>query len=429
MGILLLEDVGVERLAPMTLLRPAFEVGCGGWSLKTAVQSLEVPVTACVRPRFNELVKQQSMAFTLADQSNDTLIVNARLVPSIQAVKVLGEMLTESQVCVACAGEHWAAVRIPESASDSIVDLTGHLSESTEVRKIPRLEPAIKVTNDLELFEWPFHVIKYHKLHMHQTLSAIANRLITKSGFSKNANGAVVADNASISPHAVLDTSRGPIVVMENAEIGPMAFLRGPVLLGPNSRVNEHASVKDGVMLGNTARVGGELHNSIVESFSNKQHHGFLGDSYVGAWVNLGAGTTNSNLKNTYGTIRVSYPSLTDDATAGPTKIETGMQFLGIVVGDYSKTAINASIYTGLTIGVCSNVYGTVPTNVPSFVNYAAQGGSITEVPADVSITTHERMHLRRNVPVTDSDRQLVREAFRITAGTRAGLESGPPRF
>src|SRR5262249_41021277 len=139
-------------------------------------------------------------------------------------------------------------------------------------------------------------------------------------------------------------------------------YLAGPVHLGGSCRVLEHAALKHAVALGHTTKIGGEIEASIVEPFSNKQHHGLLGRSYLGSWVNLGAGTCNSDLKNTYGTVNMEYQGR---------KVATGMQFVGAIVGDYSKSAINTGIFTGKVIGVCSMLYGFVTTNVPSFVNYA----------------------------------------------------------
>ncbi len=158
------------------------------------------------------------------------------------------------------------------------------------------------------------------------------------------------------------DTKAGPIVLEAGASVGPHSFLAGPVHLGVNSRVLEHAALKHAVALAHTTKIGGEIEASIIEPYSNKQHHGFLGHSYLGSWVNLGAGTCNSDLKNTYGPVNMEYRGR---------KIPTGMQFVGAIIGDYSKTAINTGIFTGKVIGVGSMVYGFVTTNVPSFVNYA----------------------------------------------------------
>ena len=126
------------------------------------------------------------------------------------------------------------------------------------------------------------------------------------------------------------------------ASIGPYCFLRGPAYLGPNARVIEQAAIKDHVSLGHTTKIGGEVEGSVIEPYTNKQHHGFLGHSYLGSWVNLGAGTCNSDLKNTYGTVNMDYQGQ---------KVATGMQFIGAIVGDYAKSAINTSIFTGKTIG------------------------------------------------------------------------------
>src|SRR5262249_38093910 len=161
----------------------------------------------------------------------------------------------------------------------------------------------------------------------------------------------------------------------------------GPAYLGPGARVIEQAAIKDGVSLGHTTKIGGEIEGSIIEPFTNKQHHGFLGHSYLGSWVNLGAGTCNSDLKNTYGQGNMEYWGQ---------RVATGMQFIGTIVGDYAKTAINTGIFTGKTVGACSMLYGFVTTNVPSFVNYARLFGQVTEAPVDVMVATQARMFARR---------------------------------
>jgi UDP-N-acetylglucosamine diphosphorylase / glucose-1-phosphate thymidylyltransferase / UDP-N-acetylgalactosamine diphosphorylase / glucosamine-1-phosphate N-acetyltransferase / galactosamine-1-phosphate N-acetyltransferase len=175
--------------------------------------------------------------------------------------------------------------------------------------------------------------------------------------------------------------------------------------------VNEHASLKDCVSLGHHTKVGGEVEGCIIEPFTNKQHAGFLGHSYVGSWVNIGAGTCNSDLKNTYGIVNMNY---------GGQKVSTGLQFVGCFIGDYAKTAINTSIFTGKTIGVCSLVYGFVTTNVPSFCNYArslasldeASESGMTDLPAEVMISIQQRMFVRRQTPQRECDIQLIRDLY-----------------
>ncbi|MEX2027317.1 MAG: glucose-1-phosphate thymidylyltransferase, partial [Pirellulaceae bacterium] len=140
------------------------------------------------------------------------------------------------------------------------------------------------------------------------------------------------------------------------------------------------------------------------------QHHGFLGHSYLGSWINLGAGTCNSDLKNSYGTVKMEYRGQ---------QVSTGMQFVGCLIGDYSKTAINTGIFTGKTVGCCSMVYGFVTTNVPSFVNYARLFGQVTELPVDVMAASQQRMFARRNVEQRPCDVQLLQAMYELTRNER----------
>ena len=137
----------------------------------------------------------------------------------------------------------------------------------------------------------------------------------------------------------------------------------------------------------------------------------FWGHSYLGSWINLGAGTCNSDLKNTYGKINIQY---------GEEKVATDMQFLGCFIGDYSKTAINTSIFTGKVIGVCSMMYGFVTSNVPSYVNYARTFGQTALLPAEVMISTQQRMFARRKVQQRPCDQQLIRDMLQLTAEERS---------
>ena len=149
---------------------------------------------------------------------------------------------------------------------------------------------------------------------------------------------------------------------------------------------------------------------STIEPYTNKQHHGFLGHSYIGSWVNLGAGTCNSDLKNTYGTVVMEYPD---------GRFQTNMQFLGCIIGDFAKTAINTSIFTGKLVGACSMLYGYVTRNVPSFVNYARAFGQITEVSLDVLISTQSRMFARRNILQQDAHVELLKDMYEQTKHER----------
>jgi len=207
------------------------------------------------------------------------------------------------------------------------------------------------------------------------------------------------------------------VVLARDVDVGDFTYFVGPVYVGPRSRIIERASLKEHVCVGETCKIGGELEASVIEDFTNKQHHGFLGHSWVGSWVNLGAGTSNSDLKNTYGEVRLEYPHR---------RIDTGMQFLGAIIGDYAKSAINTSIFTGKIIGVSSMLYGYVGSNVPSFCNYARSFGQITECPVEQAILIQKRMFARRGISQTPEDAELLRAVFERTRSERL-ISDEPP--
>lgn len=240
------------------------------------------------------------------------------------------------------------------------------------------------------------------------------NWRLAHEDFTEIQDGIFSRGDVQIGDYPVVDTSEGPILLSENVQVGPFCYLSGPVFVGAGTRVIEHAALKDGVSLGHTVKIGGEVEASIIEPYTNKQHHGFLGHSYLGSWINLGAGTCNSDLKNTYGKINIQY---------GNSRTPTDMQFLGCFMGDYSKTAINTSIFTGKVIGVCSMMYGFVTSNVPSYVNYARLFGQTSLLPADVMINTQKRMFARRKVEQRECDRQLIRDMYELTRSERESID------
>ena len=263
-----------------------------------------------------------------------------------------------------------------------------------------------EVDVSLTLFEYPHDVVRHNLEILQDNLS----HRLEHNGYEEATDGVFLAKGAQLGDHCVTDTSDGPILIDEHAQIGPFTFLQGPAYIGPRSRVIEHTAIKDAVSIAHTAKIGGEVEAAVIEPFTNKQHYGFLGHSYLGSWINLGAGTCNSDLKNTYGTVNMDYNGQ---------RVQTGMQFVGCIIGDYSKSAINTGIFTGKVIGACSMVYGFVTTNVPSFVNYARLFGQVTELPADVMTATQKRMFVRRNVEQRPCDIQLIHDMYELTRSER----------
>jgi UDP-N-acetylglucosamine diphosphorylase/glucosamine-1-phosphate N-acetyltransferase len=161
--------------------------------------------------------------------------------------------------------------------------------------------------------------------------------------------GVFLGKDAAIEPFVLLDASEGPIRVGERVVIEAHAVLRGPLWIRPDARIKSGSRIGPGTTIGEGSRVAGEVEETVFGAFSNKQHEGFLGHAYVGEWVNLGAGTNNSDLKNNYGTIRVDW---------GEGSVDTGLRKLGCFIGDHVKSAIGTRIGTGTVVGAASNLFG-----------------------------------------------------------------------
>jgi UDP-N-acetylglucosamine diphosphorylase / glucose-1-phosphate thymidylyltransferase / UDP-N-acetylgalactosamine diphosphorylase / glucosamine-1-phosphate N-acetyltransferase / galactosamine-1-phosphate N-acetyltransferase len=402
MSIVLFEDDRVRQLDPVAVGKPAFAISCGGYRLFDIVAALGVPAGARVRPHLTDIVAADFPQFAAGsrDASAPTLWINARLAPSVKALEELGAILKAGRPGIVRTETSVIAALLPAGSALEIAP--GALPGEADFAALGL--PPLSV--ELPLFEYPHDIIRHHLL----TFSANLEHRLARGGYQQLADGVFVAAGATLGQYCVTDTSKGPIVLDEGATIGPHCYLSGPAYVGPRARVLEHAALKDGVAIGYTAKVGGEVEASIIERYTNKQHHGFLGHSYLGSWINLGAGTCNSDLKNTYGQVNMEYHGQ---------KVATGMQFVGAIIGDYAKTAINTGIFTGKTIGVCSMVYGFVTTNVPSFVNYARLFGQVSEAPVEVLISTGRRMFERRGVAQRPIDVQLLRDMHELTAHER----------
>ena len=404
MLVVVFEDEQVAELDPVALGRPAFAISCGSRRLIDLVAELASNVEARVRPHLAAIVVADFPQISAASPRSNgpALWVNARLVPSQTALAALRQLIDAGRPAMVRAGESVAAAFVGPAAA-----MQKHSSQQTAApnEHLSQLGlPALDVS--LPLFEYPHDIVRQH-------LATIGDHLadrIARGTYQQVSDGVFLAPGATLGHYVVTDTKAGPIVLEAGATVGPYCFLSGPVHLGANCRVLEHAALKHSVALGHTTKIGGEIEASIIEPYSNKQHHGFLGHSYLGSWVNLGAGTCNSDLKNTYGNVNMEYRGR---------KIATGMQFIGAIIGDYSKTAINTGIFTGKVIGVGSMVYGFVTTNVPSFVNYARLFSQVSEAPVEVLVATQRRMFERRNVQQRPCDIQLLHDMHELTVHER----------
>lgn len=216
--------------------------------------------------------------------------------------------------------------------------------------------------------------------------------------------------DATIEPHVVFDTSNGPILVEAGAHIHAFTRINGPCRIGRDVTVlGGDVSI---CSIGEVSKVRGEMSNTIIVGHSNKGHDGFIGHSYLGRWVNVGAGTITSNLKNTYGPVALWTPDGTRD---------TGMQFLGTLFGDHVKTGIGLRLTTGTALGAGANVYGSMPPKVVAPFSWGDAPPYAT-YRADKLVETAARMMSRRHVELTDRARRhlesMHKERWTVEAET-----------
>lgn len=219
-----------------------------------------------------------------------------------------------------------------------------------------------------------------------------------------------IDEGTKIMPGAVLDAEKGPIYIGKDSVIQPNATIVGPSYIGNRTYIRASTSIYERTSIGDVCKIGGEVEDSVIHSYTNKQHGGFLGHAYLGSWVNLGADTNNSNLKNNYGSIRV---------TINDQLVDSGLQFVGLMMGDHSKTSINTMFNTATVVGVGSNVFGAgfPPKYIPSFCWGGAE--SLTTYDIERSLEVAQRVMTRRDVKFTSLDEKLLRKVFDLTKEER----------
>ncbi len=223
----------------------------------------------------------------------------------------------------------------------------------------------------------------------------------------------VFLEEGAVVEASILNTTNGPIYIGKEAEVMEGCMIRGPFALGDHAQLKMGAKIYGPTTIGPESRVGGEVNNCVITGYSNKAHDGFLGNSVLGEWCNLGADTNNSNLKNTYGPVQLfSY------AENGLT--DTGLQFCGLIMGDHAKTGINTMLNTGTVVGVSANVFGAgfPPKHVPGFAWGSSAGFAVYEI--EKALITARRVMERRGVPLTKPDEAILLHVFAVEQ-TRIG--------
>ncbi len=263
---------------------------------------------------------------------------------------------------------------------------------------------AIEKLEQVILIEKPWELLDYINLQI-----AKDYKLSNKRSF-KPYKGVVMVGTTDIfidtsvevEPGVIIDATRGPVYIDSGAKIMGNSYIRGPAYIGKSSIVMPLTKIMENSVIGPVVKVGGEVVNSIIWGYSNKQHDGFLGNSIISEWSNIGAGTQFSNLKNTYGTIKMYYYPQKEE-------IETNKQFLGAIVGPHAKIGINSIINCGTVMGAFSSTVGGKITSgfIPDFTWLDEE-----EMDLEKAIEIAHRMMIRRDFSLTQKYKEMIKEIY-----------------
>lgn len=394
----LFDDARARQFEPFALTRPVSELRAGAEIIRARWEKIAGTkaygfIGAAHLADFEEpgAVPCVSSAETIPAGS---VIANARFVPSLSASldDVSHAYASDGSVC---------AVRLRQS-----IDMAPLARGETELREL--LSIAADPTRlDGRWLDEVWDLVGQLNDQLNEdipTIGASLSGAAIENATIIGSHSVYLETGASVEPFVVIDASAGPVLIRRGASIASFTRIVGPCYIGENSVI-----VGDAIRacsIGDVCKVRGEISGSIMLGHSNKGHTGFVGSSYIGRWVNLGAGTTTSNLKNTYGTVQLSTPSGLRD---------TGLQFLGSLMGDHAKTGIGTMLTTGCSVGAGANIYGGAvsPKRVPPF----AWGGDEPFDRYDFSkfLEVAERMMERRHVTLTEPSRRQLAEAYRVS--------------
>jgi UDP-N-acetylglucosamine diphosphorylase / glucose-1-phosphate thymidylyltransferase / UDP-N-acetylgalactosamine diphosphorylase / glucosamine-1-phosphate N-acetyltransferase / galactosamine-1-phosphate N-acetyltransferase len=386
-----------ESLDPLTLTRPVFDLMCGMTSLG-AKQLRAFAASASgmlVRPALEMLCRQRQPGVPVNDaawlRSGPIVLINGRWLPAQTAITVPPPPcfgVVEGQIAYAVLS-HAELERLT-------LDNVGAQLDAWQ--RAFRCAPAGGAMIDRP---WDLVDRNADAIARDFTDLGIAGKpsAVSPAAIVGPTDRLWIDPTARVEPMVVADTTQGPVVVDCGAVVHAFTRLEGPCYIGPMTQVFG-AKVRAGTTLGPQCRIGGEIEASIVHGHSNKYHDGFLGHSYVGEWVNLGAGTHNSDLRNDYGEITV---------TVGGLPVRTGLSKVGCFLGDHTKTGLGTLLNTGASIGAFCNLLPAgryAPRYVPSFTSW--WNGSLREAfTPEQLLATAELAMKRRGVTLTEAHRAL----------------------
>ncbi len=393
MNIILFDDETRKTLLPLTHTRPVSEIRIG-------ILKISEKWAHYSKQKISFLTVDYLKELFPSQLTNDNFYVNGAILPNAEIVNEIkslkiGECLIQGSLVIAIRTSNSERVDSFDQLDKGIV--------KTTPSKIERL-----------VFAWDVFSLNEKALTDDYEILTQGRKSqpISSTNRVLNADKIFIEEGAKVEC-AILNASSGCIYIGKDSEVMEGAMIRGPFSLGEHSQVKMGAKIYGATTVGPHCKVSGEISNSVLFGFSNKAHDGFLGNSVLGEWCNLGADTNNSNLKNNYSKVKV-WNYAHDDY------INTGLQFCGLIMGDHSKCSINTMFNTGTVVGVSANVFGNgfPPKFIPSFSWGGSEGFATYRLEDAIEVAT--RVYERRKMVFGEKEHSVMRSLFDLNTRYRA---------
>jgi len=390
MNVILFDGPFRAQLLPLTFTRPVCELRIGILTIREKWEKYLESASSTLTEDY--LQKKYSL-----QSSADNLLVHGAVCPTAALVDAIKKLEIGQQLV---KGQTLLAARVNNTDSSFL-----------NIR-----ESAISFDGEITVIQHPWDIFAQNGVELNADF-ALLTKGRTSAPVSKTniliGNHSVFLEEGAKVEASILNTTAGPIYIGKDAEVMEGSLIRGPFSLGEHSQVKMGAKIYGPTTIGPHSKVGGEVNNSVIIGYSNKGHDGFLGNSVLGEWCNLGADTNTSNLKNNYDEVRIwSYVT--------KSFARTGLQFCGLIMGDHSKSGINTMFNTGTVVGVSANVFGGgfPRTFVPSYSWGGASG--FIDYRIEKALEVAQRVMERRGIVLNEVEEDILRTVYGLTTQYRA---------
>ncbi len=382
--IVLFDGDDRNHLLPLTATRAVADLRIGILTIKEKWQNyfdgeVEILTQQYLQPKYT------------FHQTANTVFINAHFLPNREFLQQVLEMkmdscwISEQQELIACC-------------------ISNRIQNIDELKQTALLLPAQSKQLSTYHIKYPWDIFTYNGQEIRNDIQCLGLKPNPEKLSSTNSilgNEIYVGENVTCE-YAILNAKNGPIYLADDSEIMEGCTIRAPFALGTHASLKMQTKVYGDTTIGPYSKVGGEISNTVIIGYSNKGHDGFLGNSVIGEWCNLGADTNNSNLKNNYGKVSAyNYPA--------KDVINTGLQFCGLIMGDHAKAAINTQFNTGTVVGVAANVFdaGFPPKFIPDF-----SWGKSSVFELDKAYEVAQRVMERRQLNLSETDKNILKYIF-----------------